>query len=66
MNTRIKLLKIPKAKRGIHIKKSHEGRFTEYCGGKVTSECIARGKRSPNPKVRRMATFAGNARKWRH
>jgi hypothetical protein len=66
MNTRIKLLKIPKAKSGIHIKKSHEGRFTEYCGGKVTSECIARGKRSPNPKVRKMSTFASNARRWKH
>lgn len=66
MNTRIKLLKIPKAKSGIHIKKSHEGRFTEYCGGKVTSECIARGKRSPNPKVRKMSTFAANSRRWKH
>ena len=25
---------------GIHIKKSHEGLFTQYCNGKVTSECI--------------------------
>lgn len=30
---------------GIHIKKANRGKFTEYCGGKVTSECIARGKR---------------------
>lgn len=51
---------------GIHIKKSHKGRFTSYCNGKVTSECIARGKRSPSAKVRKMATFAANARRWSH
>lgn len=50
----------------IHIKKKNRGKFTEYCGGKVTSECIARGKRSPNPAVRKQATFAANARKWKH
>jgi len=51
---------------GIHIKKSHRGRFTSYCNGKVTSECIARGKRSPSAKVRKMATFAANSRRWSH
>ena len=51
---------------GIHIKKANRGKFTEYCGGKVTSECIARGKRSPSPAVRKRATFAANARKWKH
>jgi len=25
---------------GIHIKKENRGKFTDYCGGKVTSECI--------------------------
>ena len=25
---------------GIHIKKKNRGKFTEYCGGKVTDECI--------------------------
>ena len=25
---------------GIHIKKKNRGKFTEYCGGKVTSKCI--------------------------
>lgn len=49
---------------GIHIKKKNRGKFTEYCGGKVTSECIARGKRSSNPTTRKRATFAANARKW--
>lgn len=48
----------------IHIKKENKGKFTDYCGGKVTSECIAKGKRSPDPKIRKRATFAANARKW--
>lgn len=51
---------------GIHIKKQNRGKFTEYCGGNVTSECIARGKRSSNPAIRKRATFAANARKWKH
>lgn len=51
---------------GIHIKKSHEGRFTEYCGGNVTEECIRRGKSSPDPKIRKQAVFAQNARKFKH
>lgn len=50
----------------IHIKKENRGKFTDYCGGKVTSECIARGKRSKSPAVRKRATFAANARKWKH
>lgn len=49
---------------GIHIKKANRGKFTEYCGGKVTSECISRGKHSSSPAVRKRATFAANARKW--
>lgn len=51
---------------GIHIKKANRGKFTEYCGGKVTSECIARGKRSSSPAIRKRATFAQNARGWHH
>lgn len=51
---------------GIHIKKSHKGKFTEYCGGKVTEECIRRGKNSPDPKIRKQATFAKNARVFKH
>lgn len=50
----------------IHIKKANRGKFTEYCGGKVTQECINRGKNSSNPKIRKRATFAANARKWKH
>lgn len=59
-----KLIKRCKSGSGIHIKKANRGKFTEYCGGKVTSECISRGKRSSNPKIRKRATFAANARKW--
>lgn len=51
---------------GIHIKKANRGKFTKYCGGKVTSECIAKGKRSSDPAVRKRATFAASARKWKH
>lgn len=49
---------------GIHIKKKNRGKFTDYCGGKVTSECIQRGLHSSNPTTRKRANFAGNARKW--
>lgn len=52
------------AKSGIHIKKENRGKFTDYCGGKVTSACIARGKASSNPAIRKRATFAANSRKW--
>lgn len=48
----------------IHIKKENRGKFTDYCGGKVTSECISRGKNSPDPKIRKRATFAANSRLW--
>lgn len=48
----------------IHIKKANRGKFTDYCGGKVTSECISRGKNSSDPKIRKRATFAQNSRKW--
>lgn len=51
---------------GIHIKKANRGKFTEYCGGKVTDTCIRRAKASGNPKLVKRATFAQNARKWKH
>ena len=53
-------------KGGIHIKKKNRGKFTDYCGGKVTQECIEKGKKSSDPKIRKRATFADNARKWKH
>lgn len=49
---------------GIHIKKKNRGKFTEYCGGKVTEACIRRGKNSSNPTTGKRAAFAQNARNW--
>lgn len=51
---------------GIHIKKKNKGKFTDYCNGKVTQECINRGKHSSNPITRKRATFADNARHFKH
>ena len=51
-------------KGGIHIKPENKGKFTDYCNGKVTEECIQRGLNSPNPTTRKRANFARNARKW--
>ena len=50
----------------IHIKPENRGKFTEYCGGKVTDECIQRAKRSGNKKLIKRAIFAQNSRKWKH
>lgn len=50
----------------IHIKPENKGKFTDYCGGKVTQECIQIGKHSSDPTIRKRATFAANARKWKH
>lgn len=49
---------------GIHIKKSHEGRFTEYKKrtGKTTEEAL----HSKDPHVRAMANFSRNAASWKH
>lgn len=46
----------------IHIKKSHEGRFTAYKErtGKTTEEAL----HSKDPHVRKMANFAKQAAKW--
>lgn len=65
---KIEIFGIPYLKKGsgIHIKKKNRGKFTEYCGGKVTDECIQKAKKSKNPKLRKRATFAANARKWKH
>jgi hypothetical protein len=64
----LELIGVPyfKKGKGIHIKKKNRGKFTEYCGGKVTDECIKRAKKSKNPTLRKRATFADNARKWKH
>ena len=51
---------------GIHIKEKNKGKFTSYCGGKVTDECIRKAKASGNPTLVKRATFAANVRKWKH
>jgi hypothetical protein len=48
----------------IHIKKSHEGKFTEF--KKRTGETTEEAKHSSDPHVRKMATFAANAKTWKH
>lgn len=53
------------AKTGIKIKKKNRGKFTEYCGGNVTQECINRAKNSGNKRLIKRAVFAENARKWK-
>lgn len=50
----------------IHIKKKNRGKFTQYCGGNVTEECIRKGKKSSNAAIRKRAIFAENARGWKH
>lgn len=57
---------IAKLKKGnkIYIKPSKRGSFTSWCGGKVTNECIRRGKNSSSSAIRKKATFAQNARRW--
>ena len=49
----------------IHIKKENRGKFTDYCNGKVTDECIQKGKNSSDPKIRKRAIFAQNVRRWK-
>lgn len=51
---------------GIHIKKKNRGKFREYCGGEVTDECIRKAKASGNPTLVKRATFADNARHFKH
>ena len=54
----------------IHIKPSHEGKFRKStktkAGHNVSAAAIAKGKNSSNPKTRKQATFAANAKKWHH
>lgn len=54
----------------IHIKKSHQGLLHKNLGipkgKKIPISLLRRAKKSSNPKIRRRATFALNARKWHH
>ena len=63
---KMNILEFLKNGSGIHIKKENRGKFTSYCGGKVTDECIRKGKNSSNPAIRKRATFADNARHFKH
>jgi hypothetical protein len=51
-------------KGGIHIKEENKGKFTEYKKrtGKTTEEAL----HSDDPRIRKMANFAKNAKKWKH
>ena len=57
-----------KGKLKINIKPSMQGSFTAWCKrqgfGGVTSECITKGLASKDPRIRKKANFARNARKW--
>ena len=48
----------------VAIDKEHQGEFTEWCKEqgytKVTCGCIAKGKKSDDPHIRKQATFAYN------
>lgn len=62
------ILNIPYFKQGdkIHIKEKNKGKFTEYCDGEVTQNCIDKAKNSGNPTLKKRAIFAENARSWKH
>ena len=62
----LEIIGVPYFKKGsgIHIKKKNRGKFTDYCNGKVTQECINRAKKSKNPTLRKRATFAESSRSW--
>lgn len=62
----LEIVNIPYYKKGnkIHIKEKNKGSFTRYCNGKVTQECIDKGKNSPNKAIRKKAIFAQNSRSW--
>lgn len=55
-------------KSGIHIKSSRRGRLRKSAGAKkgkkIPVSTLRRLKKSKNPKTRKRATFALNARKW--
>ena len=63
---KMNILEFLKNGSGIYIKEKNKGKFTSYCGGKVTDECIRKAKASGNPTLVKRATFAANARKWKH
>jgi oligoendopeptidase F len=56
------------AKKKIHIKKSNRGKLRKTTktkkGNKIPVSKLQKMKKSKNPKTRKRATFALNARKW--
>ena len=50
----------------IKIKEANKGKFTAYCGGKVTGDCIEEGLASRSEKIRKQAQFAKNVRSFKH
>jgi len=61
---------VAKKKSRIKIKSQNTGKFTQWCKrhgyNSVTLACIAAGRRSKDARVRRMANFAKNSRRWKH
>lgn len=59
-----------KARAPIKIKKSNQGKLRRSTrtkkGQKIPVSTLQRLKNSKNPKTRKRATFALNARKWKH
>lgn len=57
-------------KSGIHIKKSNRGKLRKSAGvkkgKKIPVSKLRQMKKSKNPKTRKRANFALNARKWKH
>lgn len=55
---------------GIHIKKSNRGKLRRSTktkkGNKIPVSKLRKMKKSKNPKTRKRATFALNARSWKH
>lgn len=53
----------------IHIKKANKGKLHKALGvakdKKIPAGKLAKAKDSSNPKVRKEATFAENAKKWK-
>lgn len=57
-------------KSGIHIKASHEGRLHKAlgvpAGQPIPAAKLAAAKKSSDPAIRKMATFADNAKGFSH
>lgn len=53
-----------KKKGSIHINPKNKGKFTAY--KKRTGKTTQQALHSKNPKIRKEANFARNAKKWNH